>query len=60
MLKKLFLIGLVTITSSLFAQAGFDDDVQDVAVPVDGGITLVVAGAIAYGIRRNKQKNNTH
>ncbi len=60
MLKKLFLTGLILISSSLFAQAGFDDDVQDVAVPVDGGITLVVAGAIAYGISKNKQKNNTH
>lgn len=60
MLKKLFLTCLILISSSLFAQAGFDDDVQDVAVPVDGGITLVVAGAIAYGISRSKQKNNTH
>ncbi len=60
MLKKLFLTGLILISSSLFAQAGFDDDVQDVAVPVDGGITLVVAGAIAYGISRSKQKNNNN
>ena len=58
MLKKLFFIGLITISSSAFSQAGFDDDVQDVAVPVDGGISLVVAGAIAYGISRCKQKNN--
>lgn len=60
MLKKLFLTGLILISSSLFAQAGFDDDVQDVAVPVDGGITLVAAGAIAYGISKNKQKNNNN
>ncbi|MFN5890105.1 MAG: PID-CTERM protein-sorting domain-containing protein [Bacteroidota bacterium] len=29
-------------------------------MPVDGGITFVVAGAIAYGISRSKQKNNNN
>lgn len=59
MLRKLFFIAIVALTAnSAFAQAGFDDDVQDVAVPVDGGISLVIAGAIAYGISHTKQKNN--
>jgi hypothetical protein len=34
MLRKLFFIAIVALTAnSAFAQAGFDDDVQDVAVP---------------------------
>jgi len=57
-LKKLFYIGIFAcIANSAFAQAGFDDDVQDVAVPVDGGITLVIAGSIAYGLHRSKKNN---
>lgn len=45
----------------LMAQAGFDDDVTDFAVPVDGGITAIVGSAIAYGVykfRGSKSKQN--
>ncbi len=45
----------------LLAQAGFDDDVTDFAVPVDGGITAIVGSAIAYGVykfRSSKSKSN--
>ncbi len=42
----LFLIS----TPSLFAQPGFDDDVQD--TPIDGGISLLVATGIGYGIKK--------
>lgn len=44
------------VSSVLLAQAGFDDDVMDVAVPVDGGISLFVAGALAYGLHKSKKK----
>jgi hypothetical protein len=57
MLKNVFLIGFLLVSSFLLAQAGFDDDVMDVAVPVDGGITLIVAGAVAYGLHKNKKKD---
>ena len=53
-------IAIITIlliwAGTLKAQAGFDDDVQDVAVPADGGITLIVAGALAYGLHQTKKK----
>jgi hypothetical protein len=38
------------------AQPGFGDDVND--VPVDGGLSLLIAGGIGYGVRRLKRKTN--
>lgn len=57
MLKNVFFIGFLLVSSVLLAQAGFDDDVMDVAVPVDGGISFIVAGAIAYGLHKSKKKD---
>ncbi len=57
MLKKLFiLLAIAFIAAPTFAQAGFDDDVTDVAVPVDGGITFIVGGAIALGFKASRKK----
>ncbi len=36
----------------LHAQPGFGDDVDD--VPVDGGLSLLVAAGVGYGIKRVK------
>ena len=36
--------------SSLFAQDGFDDTVND--VPIDGGLSLLVAAGVGYGIKK--------
>ena len=47
--KKISILVVVAL-STLMAQAGFDDDVTDFAVPLDGGITAVVGSAIAYGV----------
>ncbi len=49
------LIGLVNNAS---AQPGFDDDVND--VPVDGGLSLLVAAGVGYGAKkiREKRKKN--
>jgi len=44
----LFLIS----TPSLFAQPGFDDDVVD--TPIDGGLSLLVAAGIGYGVKQMK------
>jgi hypothetical protein len=35
---------------------GFGDDVDD--VPVDGGISLLVAAGVGYGIKKVRKKNN--
>ena len=40
--------------SSSPAATGFDDDVQD--TPVDGGVSLVLAAGLAYGLARKVGK----
>ena len=51
--KKISLFALLIISSKLLmAQAGFDDDVTDFAVPIDGGLSAIVAGAVTYGMYR--------
>ena len=56
--KKSLLFAIIVVSSKIvLAQAGFDDDVADVAVPVDGGISIVLGAAISYGVvklRKNK------
>jgi hypothetical protein len=37
------------------AQPGFDDTVND--VPVDGGLSLLVAAGVGYGAKKLRKKN---
>jgi hypothetical protein len=57
-MKKATLLLLFTfvVVAMVYSQASFDDDVVDVAVPVDGGIVSVVGSAIVYGLYRNRKK----
>ena len=50
-LKTFVLILIMTSTASVSAQPSFDDDVED-GIPLDGGLSLLVAGAAAYGIKK--------
>ena len=44
-------IGLLLASSiSLYAQPGFEDDVDD--VPLDGGISLLIAAGAVYGAKK--------
>lgn len=45
----------MTYTTGVSAQPSFDDDVED-GIPLDGGLSLLIAGAAAYGIK--KLRNN--
>jgi hypothetical protein len=45
---------LFILPALLHAQPGFTDDVND--VPVDGGLSLLIAGGVGYGIRKLKNK----
>jgi hypothetical protein len=47
-------IALLFTANKLSAQPGFDDDVQD--TPIDGGVSLVLAAGIAYGLSRKAGK----
>jgi len=43
-------VALLFTSNQISAQPGFDDDVQD--TPIDGGVSLVLAAGIAYGLSR--------
>jgi hypothetical protein len=45
---------LLFTANTLFAQPGFDDDVED--TPIDGGVSLVLAAGLAYGLARKAGK----
>jgi hypothetical protein len=51
-------IAAVILPSLVHAQPVFDDDVND--VPIDGGLSLLIAAGVGYGakkMRDNKLKN---
>lgn len=43
-------MALALTATKLYAQPGFDDDVED--TPLDGGIALLVAGGLVYGYKK--------
>ena len=59
-MKKLSTIQIITILAILFlpsllhAQPGFGDDVND--VPIDGGLSLLVAAGVGYGAKKLREK----
>ena len=52
--KVLFVIGMITIPTILWAQIEDPDDVID--VPFDGGVTLLVAAGVGYGLKKAYDK----
>jgi len=56
----IFIIVLLTVNCILpTAKAqgpGFDEDVEDVPVPFDAGVSLVAAAAVGYGIKKLRDK----
>jgi len=53
-IATLCFIAALIIPSLLHAQPGFDDDVND--VPVDGGLSLLVAAGVGYGAKKLRDK----
>jgi hypothetical protein len=56
-IKTLFCLLLMfspMLVGVLFAQPGFTDDVDD--VPVDGGLSLLIAAGAGYGARKLKRR----
>jgi len=45
---------MLLLPTILCAQPGFDDDVND--VPIDGGLSLIVAAGIGYGMKKVADK----
>jgi hypothetical protein len=57
-IQILALLVLFLVPSLLHAQPGFGDDVDD--VPLDGGLSLLIAAGVGYGaqkLRAKKQAN---
>lgn len=58
---KTFQIGILilalTCTASISAQPSFDDDVED-GIPLDGGLSLLIAGAAAYGVKKLRKSKD--
>ena len=52
-LRMILLACIIIIPGLVFAQpGGFDDDVLDNPIPFDGGVTLLVAAGLGYGIKK--------
>ncbi len=59
-MKKYFPILLILVITNMplisMAQPGFGDDTDD--VPIDGGISLLVAAGVGYGAKKLRSRNN--
>ncbi len=53
LLLTLIILGLPSI---VLAQPGFDDDVND--VPLDGGLSLLIAAGVGYSVKKVNQKRH--
>lgn len=53
-LALVFAVTLSLSATQVFAQPGFDDDVND--APIDAGISLLVAAGIGLGLKAKKSK----
>jgi hypothetical protein len=52
------IIALFLLPTILHAQPGFGDDVDD--VPIDGGLSLLVAAGVGYGVKKMRKKKIQH
>jgi hypothetical protein len=52
----LFLLVAFCMIALAYSQSSFEDNVVDVAVPIDGGILTVVGSAVVYGFYKNRKK----
>ena len=53
-IQVLVMLAILFLPSLLHAQPGFGDDVDD--VPIDGGLSLLVAAGVGYGAKKLREK----
>lgn len=53
-LKLLLIVNLIIVPGILIAQEPFPDNTED--VPFDGGISLLVAAGLGYGLKKVYEK----
>ncbi len=54
-MKKLLLLIALFCSFSAFAQLD-PGGTPDVGTPIDGGVSLLIAGAIGYGVKKYKEE----
>ena len=52
------LLLFISTSAPLLAQTPDDPSVDDPAVPVDGGLSLLLAAGAAYGVRRVRRRRD--
>lgn len=53
-----FVLFLVIVSTTVYAQGpGFDDDVVD-EVPIDGGVGALLIGGVAYSVKKLKDRKS--
>lgn len=58
LIRVIFIIALLSLTMVVSAQDGFGDPGDD--VPVDGGLTLLVAAGLGYSIKKMRENKYYH
>jgi hypothetical protein len=53
-IQLLIALLIICLPAMLHAQPGFTDDVND--VPVDGGLSLLIAAGVGYGAKKIREK----
>lgn len=61
-MKWLIIFICILVPGVILAQnpGGFDDDVTDNPVPLDGGVSLLIAAGIGYGIKKVRDQRKTN
>ena len=57
-IQILALLAVLFLPTLLHAQPGFDDEVND--VPIDGGLSLLVAAGVGYGAKKLKERRKSY
>ena len=57
-IQILALLVILFLPTLLHAQPGFDDEVND--VPIDGGLSLLVAAGVGYGAKKLKERRKSY
>jgi hypothetical protein len=59
--KHIYLLAIILISTYGIAHAADPDPIFDADAPVDGGLSLLIAGAIGYGVKKikNNRKRNS-
>lgn len=54
----IFIVIVLLMTNQLHAQTADPGDVDPDAVPLDGGLSLLVAAGVGYGAKKMKERKN--